>query len=215
MKNYLVFFIYFLVFLFLSQLTMAKNQKSRQQKSRFDHLGVQVGDKIPDVTVYTADKKAVTLSQIIQNKPIMLVSVSLTCPVARRKMPQLMNIITTFKDSISFYILYILEAHPAGSNSPYANREWVTDRNHKEGLIRKQPKTLSDRLALAQEFKELMDIRIPMFVDGIDNQAWEMLGQAPNFGLFIQPDGQVVAKHGWFDPTTMRNSIQTYLAKFQ
>src|SRR5688572_3892150 len=96
-------------------------------KNTFDNTGYQRGKYAADFTLYTAEGTPVNLrSELTKGKPVLLVAGSYTCPVYRRQMEQLNTIYDRYKDSISVYIVYTVEAHPITDPSPYSGEVWVT-----------------------------------------------------------------------------------------
>ena len=83
--------------------------------------------------------------------------------------------------------------------------------NAKVGLARRQPTDLDGRRALAAEYRDLLDVEVPIVFDTMENAAWEGLGAGPNVGVLLGPSGVVEVKHGWFDGETMDRSIEHYL----
>ena len=177
-------------------------------RDRFELQGVQVGQALADVTVYDLKGTPHHLSELWANRPILLVTASLTCPIARRQLPAFEQIAATFGANVSPIVLYTLEAHPKGDPSPYADgREWVVPENEQEGILCRQPRTLEERLQRARELKALSGLTVPMFVDGMDDSAWRMLGGGPNMAFLIRSGGTVEAKQGWFNGQTLTQNL--------
>lgn len=181
----------------------------RQEEFDFDSQGVQVGQVMPDATVYALDGTPQRLAGLWKDRPVLLVTASLTCPVARQQSPAVQRIADRIDADVAVAMLYTIEAHPSGDPSPYAEgREWLTPQNRREGLLCRQPRTLEERLERAQEFQDRLGISVPIFVDGMENQAWQALGGGPNLAVLIRPSGVVQAKRGWFDQEAMLQAIQ-------
>lgn len=66
--------------------------------------------------------------------------------------------------------------------------------NETEGVCYKQPKTLEDRLAIANDFVERVDYDIPLLVDGIANRADELYAGWPERLYVVDENGTIVYK---------------------
>jgi hypothetical protein len=189
----------------------------------FDQHGVVQGQAVPDLDVVTMDGKPARLSELWKEKPTLLVTASLTCGRARERQPWVEEIAKKYQDRLNVAVLYTIEAHPVIDPSPYAkyspeyeNPAKPGERaggNVAAGLDRRQPTDLETRQKLAEEFKGLLRVEVPIVVDPMTNAGWEALGGGPNMGLLIRRDGTVEVKHGWFDGETMDRSIAHYLSQ--
>ena len=117
-----------------------------------------------------------------------------------------------YGDRIHFIIIYTVEAHPIGSPSPYSWSEWPGSAStDTEGNPRTQPTTYQERLALASEMIQEIEITMPVLIDEIDNPVWCSYGPAPNIAYLIDRDGIIVEKQGWYQPDLMETVIDKYL----
>ncbi len=207
----------------LSPLQIAQREARRAKTVEdFDTRGVVPGKQVPDLPVLTMDGEETSLSSLWQDdKPTLVVGASLTCGRSRERQPWVEELAEKYKDQLNVAVIYTQEAHPTIDPSPYAkyspeleNPERPGERpggNEKVGLARRQPTDLEGRIELAGEFRELLDVQVPILVDQMNNEAWEQLGGGPNVGLLVNPDGTVEVKHPWFDGETMDRSIEHYL----
>ena len=76
------------LFLLLTVLALTVSAYSAE-KERFSENGLPVGELLPDLTVLTIDGEEVALSSLWKDGPVVFVTASLTCPVARRTTPLL------------------------------------------------------------------------------------------------------------------------------
>jgi hypothetical protein len=194
----------------------ADNERSGMEAAgrKWEKQGVQVGQALDDLAVFNLEGKCVKLATMWKDRPALIVTASLTCPVARERCRRLPSIIEQFDPEVRVLMLYTIEAHPKGDDSPYSpGREWVTADNEKFGVLHAQPTTLDERLTLAREMHERIGKSVPMLVDAMDNQVWQALGGAPNLAVLIDTSGTVIAKQGWFDAEGMRRSIDALLKR--
>jgi len=109
-------------------------------------------------------------------------------------------------------IIYTVEAHPAGSPSPYSGREWTGSYSTDEaGNPVAQPQTYRERVDLARKTVAAEGLTAPVLVDEMDNPVWCTYGPAPNIAYLIGTDGTVITRQDWFDPALMESAILGYL----
>lgn len=91
-----------------------------------------------------------------------------------------------YADRVSFHTIYIKEAHP--------DDEWQMDVNLKEDVCYLQPKTLEQRLAIANDFVKRFNYRIPLVVDPIENPANAAYAAWPERLYVLDERGTIVYK---------------------
>jgi len=60
-------------------------------------------------------------------------------------------------------------------------------------------KNYQDRLAYAQELRQLMNIKSPIVLDGMDEKIHLQYGNMPNAVYVVDKEGKVVYKANWTD----------------
>ena len=121
-----------------------------------------------------------------------------------------------YGDHVQFIIIYIIEAHPVGSPSPYSGKEWAGPASKdEEGCPLTQPENYEERVAQASQMAQELGITIPVLVDDMDNPLWCTYGPAPDIAYLIGTDGSIVEKQGWYQPREMEAAIIDYLAERQ
>ena len=111
-----------------------------------------------------------------------------------------------------FVVVYVIEAHPVGSPSPYSGDEWTSSAStDKEGNPLTQPSTYPERVAQSTQMVQELGITIPVLIDEMDNPVWCTYGPAPNIAYLIGTDGRIVAKQSWYEPQLMQSAIEAYL----
>lgn len=93
-----------------------------------------------------------------------------------------------FKDHAEFLTIYIKEAHP--------DDEWQMDVNLKEDVCYVQPKTLEQRVAIANDFSRRFKYPLPLAVDTMDNAAEQAFAAWPERLYVIGEDGKIVYQGG-------------------
>jgi hypothetical protein len=91
-----------------------------------------------------------------------------------------------YGDRAEFVTIYIKEAHPED--------EWQMDSNEEEGVCYPQPKTMEQRLAIANDFVKRFDYPVPLLVDPIDNPANRLYAGWPERFYVIDEQGKIVYK---------------------
>ena len=89
-------------------------------------------------------------------------------------------------DRAEFLTVYVKEAHPED--------EWQMDSNEKENVCYPQPKTLAQRVAIANDFVKRFDYRVPLAIDGMDNGANAFYAGWPERFYIVDEKGVIVYK---------------------
>jgi hypothetical protein len=85
-----------------------------------------------------------------------------------------------------FLTVYIKEAHPED--------EWQMDSNEKESVCYPQPRTLAQRVAIANDFARRFHYDVPLAVDPIDNRANALYAGWPERFYIVDEGGVIVYK---------------------
>ena len=91
-----------------------------------------------------------------------------------------------YADRAVFQTVYIREAHPLD--------EWQMDSNVKEDVCYKQPRSLSDRVAIANDFVKRFHYTIPLAVDTMGDEAEKVYAGWPERFYIIDERGVIVYK---------------------
>lgn len=175
-------------------------ERKKRMQQRVEGGGVQEGAMMPDLEVHDLEGRPVKLSTLWRERPLVLVTASITCPVAINQCPTLKPLIEQHRSQANVVILYVREAHPAPDGTP--------QRPDSSGHgSQPQPVTFDERLKLARSFSQRFSGGAPVFVASIDNATIDRLGAGPNSGLLVDTQGRLVAKHGWYEPELMTKAI--------
>ena len=85
-----------------------------------------------------------------------------------------------------FLTVYIKEAHPLD--------EWQMDSNVEEDVCYRQPRTLEDRVAIANDFVGRFRYPLPLLVDDMGNHANGLYAGWPERLYVIEPGGAIAYK---------------------
>jgi hypothetical protein len=125
-----------------------------------------------------------------------------------------------YGNDVNFVILYVIEPHPHGQICPYTGNFWLNypanfDIN---GQPLYQPDNYEWRVDQAKKMRSALiradlHVSIPVLVDEMDNPVWCTYGPLPNGAYLINPDGKVIEKEGWYNPSDMEIAIKGYLGE--
>jgi len=123
---------------------------------------------------------------------------------------RLNEIYQNYKDQVEFCCIYIREAHPDDSVGGYK-----TERNRSIGIKFDQPNTLKDRSEIAEVCVINLNLKMPMFLDGMDDDAEKKYAGWPE-RLYIIGNDRKIAYAGnmgpmGFDPDTWEQEIKKQL----
>ena len=91
-----------------------------------------------------------------------------------------------YGDRATFLAVYIKEAHPTD--------EWQMDSNEKENVCYAQPRTMEQRVAIANDFVQRFEFKLPLLVDGMDNAADVVYAGWPERFYILDESGTIVYK---------------------
>ena len=117
----------------------------------------------------------------------------------------MVRIYDDYKDHADFLTVYVREAHPTD--------EWQMSSNVKEDVCYAQPKTLEQRVAIANDFIKRFKYPIPFGIDDIDNAANDAYAAWPERFYIIDESGHIAYRGGMgpfhYDP----KEVRAWLAK--
>ena len=117
---------------------------------------------------------------------------------------RLNEIYDTYKNDIEFFLIYIREAHPSDG--------WQTPQNLYDDVIYETPESDDARAEIAGVCQISQDIRLPMLLDGIDNDIESKYISAPIRLFAIDPDGRITFNGApgpqGFDPETWEDALK-------
>lgn len=146
-----------------------------------------VGQAAPDFELAARDGSGrVRLSSVRQEKPVVLVFASYTCPPFRREMPGVRKVYEDYRDRAAFYFVYIEEAH--------ARDVWPLESNVRDKVVYSTPQDLAERTGLATTCAKAMQIDFPMLVDDVDNSVARAYTAWPTRFYVVGRDGRIAFK---------------------
>jgi hypothetical protein len=88
-----------------------------------------------------------------------------------------------YRERVAFFVIYIKEAHPEDG--------WVVTPNVDEGITVRDPRSVSERVEVAESCALRASIRMPVVVDGLENRVARAYGGWPDRLYLIGCDGRV------------------------
>lgn len=142
------------------------------------------GDRAPDFALSSPNgKQTVRLADYRGQKPVVLIFGSYTCPPFRDVYPTLERLYREHRDTVAFHYVYIREAH--------AEDGWKMPRNQREGIAVDEPKTMEQRVAVAQKACAFFRTEIPALVDTMDNATDRAYAAWPSRIFLIDAAGKI------------------------
>ena len=117
-------------------------------------------------------------------------------------MGDIVQIFNDYKDRADFLTIYVREAHPTD--------EWQMRSNlkDKDDVCYAQPKTLEQRLAIANDFTKRFNYQVPFGIDDMSNAANDAYAAWPERLYIVDESGRIAYRGGMgpfkYDPKEVR-----------
>jgi Iodothyronine deiodinase len=99
--------------------------------------------------------------------------------------------------------VYVREAHPIEG--------WRMESNDRVGVAVAQPRSNFQRVEVATQCHDLLEMSMPVLVDGIDDRVGRAYSGMPDRLYIIDREGKVAFKSGrgpfWFNPAEMEQAL--------
>ncbi len=119
-------------------------------------------------------------------------------------MGRLNDIYRSYGEKMSFFCVYIQEAHPEDG--------WQVEWNLDEGLIYNQPVTLEERGEIANTCVLRHSVEMPVLLDEMDNEVDRLYAALPERLYVIDREGRVAWKSimgsGGFDAEAFADAVR-------
>jgi len=100
----------------------------------------------------------------------------------------LVKLYSDYKDHADFLQVYVREAHPTD--------EWEMKKNLDENVCYPQPKTLEQRVAIANDFIKRFHFPMPFGVDEMNNAANDAYAAWPERIYIVDENGRIAYRGG-------------------
>ncbi len=165
------------------------------RRYRFEHLALPTvlrdmyfnrddpgpGDRVPDFDLLTMDGSRFRSNDLGETGPALLIFGSYTCPVTENSAPGLNELHARFGDLVRFVMVDVREAHP--------------------GKAVPQPQGLDEKIAHAEQLRDLHGFQFEVAVDDIDGTLHRTLSPKPNSAYVVDKDGVILFRAQWANDT--------------
>ena len=165
------------------------------RRYRFEHLAVGLvikdlyfskddpgpGDRTPDFDLPTLGGGRFGSTDLDETGPVLLIFGSSTCPVTDSAAPGLRELHARFGDRVRFVMVDVREAHP--------------------GKAVPQPSAFDQKMANAEQLRDLHDLEFEVAVDDIDGTLHRALSPKPNSAYVLDKDGTILFRAQWANDT--------------
>jgi len=146
--------------------------------------GIPLGSAAPDFTLLpSSGDRRVRLSEFRGKRPVVLVLGSYTCPKFRSQAPILNALYERYHDRAEFLLVYIREAHGAGS--------WQSTINQREGIDLADATTFEQKRGYAASCVRKLKIPYTATVDPLDNGTDKAYIAWPSRVYLVDKQGRV------------------------
>lgn len=120
---------------------------------------------------------------------------SISNPPARAQMERWGRLVKKYAgEDVQLFVIYGRELHPG---------------DKKKFKMYPLPKSEYEKAAYAQEFAQLA--KIPVIIDGLNDETFTAYGRAPNGAYVVDKDGNLVFRGTWADARKIEHMIDTLL----
>ena len=168
--------------------------------------GIPLGTVAPDFALQTSSGgRRVRLSEFRGKRPVVLVLGSYTCPKFRSQAGALNALYARYRDRAEFLLVYIREAHGAGS--------WQSTINQREGIDLADPATFDQKREYAAACVRKLKIPYTTAVDPLDNATDKAFIAWPSRVYLIDKQGRVAFNSALdelnFDALSLDSAVQS------
>ena len=174
--------------------------------------GPKVGQQAPLFRLKRAQQEGfIDLSDMIGDKPLVLVFGNFTCGPFRAFYPAVDRLYEKYRDRANFLMVYVREAHPSDG--------WKMESNTKLGVEVSQPKSFDERIGVANQFCTKLNPKMPVVVDELSDPAGHAYSGMPARLYVIDTQGKVAFKSGrgpfGFSPPELEQALAMSLLESQ
>ena len=144
--------------------------------------GPAPGEPFRDATLWTLQGEPVRLSHYLRDRPLVVETGSMTCPMYAGAAPRMQELAARHRD-LDFVLIYVREAHPGERQGAHAS--------------------LDAKIAAARASAERHGDRRTTLVDDVAGTAHALYGAMPNSVFVIDPAGTVLFRTIWNNADAM------------
>jgi len=144
---------------------------------RFPGSAAAPGEPVPAFELLTTNGERLTNSDVFDDKPVLFVFGSMTCPMTASSAPSVQELYEEFGDRVAFVMLYVREAHP--------------------GEYFGQVETMEEKIEFARALQEFYGIDWTVAADSVDGALHRALDPKPNAAYLANSDGEILFRSLW------------------
>lgn len=168
--------------------------------------GPGAGDLAPEFNVTRMGSGGpVSLAELRNTGPVLLVFGSYTCPNFRAAAITLNKLYPEYRDRVPFYLIYIREAH--------STADWASTRNQREGIVLPQAATMDEQRDHATMCVRKLSIEFPALLDGMSGAAEKAYSAWPSRAFVVDKQGRIFFSTGLteqdFHPDQLEAALRT------
>jgi tetratricopeptide (TPR) repeat protein len=168
--------------------------------------GPKIGDQAPEFNaIKPGSGERVTLAQLRNGGPILLVFGSYTCPNFRAAAGDLNALYAKYKSQTPLYLIYIREAH--------STADWQSTRNEREGVVLAPAATISEQQEHANLCVRKLHIGFPALMDDMSGAAEKAYAAWPSRAYVVDRQGRIIFSSGLSELDFHRDQLETAIQK--
>ena len=166
--------------------------------------GPGAGQAAPDFNATRMGTDArVSLGQLRNDGPVLLVFGSYTCPNFRSAADALNKLYPEYKNQIPFYLIYIREAH--------STNDWASTRNQREGIVLEPAANMGERQDHATMCVRKLHIEFPALLDSMNGSAEKAYAAWPSKAYVLDKHGKILFSTGLSEQDFHLNELEAAL----
>jgi tetratricopeptide (TPR) repeat protein len=175
-------------------------------RSALAATGLGAGQAAPNFNATRMGTDArVSLAELRNDGPVLLVFGSYTCPNFRSAADTLNKLYPEYKNQIPFYLIYIREAH--------STNDWASTRNQREGIVLKPAVNMGERQDHATMCVRKLHIEFPTLVDSMEGSAEKAYAAWPSKAFVVDKRGKILFSTGLSEQDFRPNDLEAALRK--
>ena len=181
---------------------LAQNLQPKQGTAR---QVLETGELAPEFKVSRMGSGgSISLTELRQQGPVLLVFGSYTCPNFRAAAATLNRLYPEYKNQIPFYLIYIREAH--------STTDWQSTRNQREGITLPAAANMSEQGEHASMCVRKLHIEFPALLDSMNGTAEKAYSAWPSKAVLVDRQGRIVFSTGLseqdFNPERFESALR-------
>lgn len=168
-------------------LVSIKEIMDLMSKRQMETNGPIMGQNAPDFALTTLDgNNTIRLSDFKEREIVVLVFGNYTSPTFRSQAENLKNVYEKYKTKSNWLFIYTKEANPADG--------FQADENVKAGITVNQPKTMEERMAVANRCIADLGFSFTVLLDSMDDDVSTTYAAQPERLYIVDKRGRIVYK---------------------